>query len=29
MTDDNNTNIVPIANLNYDEVMLITDILSG
>ena len=27
MTDDNNTNIVPIANLNYEEVMLITDIL--
>ena len=27
MTDDNNTNIVPIANLNYDEVLLIIDIL--
>ena len=27
MTDDNNTNIVPIANLNYEEVMLIIDIL--
>jgi hypothetical protein len=27
MTDDNNTNIVPIANLNYEEVLLIIDIL--
>ena len=27
MTDENNTIIVPIANLNYDEVMLIIDIL--
>ena len=27
MTDENNTIIVPIANLNYEEVMLIIDIL--
>jgi len=27
MTDENNTVIVPIGNLNYEEVMLIIDIL--
>ena len=27
MTDENNIAIVPIANLNYEEVMLIIDIL--